>query len=224
MKRVTIRFMAKSFCGLLLLVFFIPVAHADLIVNGGFETGDFTGWTQSGWLIDTTNPNSGVYAAATGCGGASCTTVGDPNSAYLYQDVATTIGTKYTLTFFYNSGQLAATASELLVLWGDPNAPGLSTVVDFVNVNTSGAYAEYTGTVTATSAMSELEFLGRQDLDFYSLDNVSLVGGTVTSVPEPASKLLLFMGLMISLISLLGTRASNRGRLALAICSRVILR
>ena len=60
-------------------------------------------------------------------------------------------------------------------------------MVDFVNVDTSGAYVQYTGTVTATSATSQLEFLGRQDLDFYSVDDVALTGGTVTSVPEPNS-------------------------------------
>jgi hypothetical protein len=109
--------MLKIVCGVLLFVFFLPAAHADLITNGGFETGDFTGWTQSGWLIDTTNPNSGVYDASTGCAGASCTTVGNANAAYLYEDVTTTVGTKYTLSFFYNSGQSATTASELLVLW-----------------------------------------------------------------------------------------------------------
>ncbi len=170
----------------LLLVSFSPV-YANLIVNGGFEAGDFTGWTQSGWLIDTTNPNSGVYDAQTGCSGASCTTVGDPNSAYLYQDVATAIGTTYSLTFFYDSGQLATSGSELLVLWGDPNAPSLSTVVDFLNVDTSGSYVEYFGTVTATSATSQLEFLGRQDLDFYSLDDVSLAAQASNAAPEPAS-------------------------------------
>jgi len=189
--------MLKLFCGLFVCVLFIPAAHADLITNGGFETGDFTGWTQSGWLIDTTNPNSGVYDASTGCAGASCTTIGDPNAAYLYQDVATTAGTNYTLSFFYDSGQLATNASELLVLWGDPNAPNLSTVVDFVNVDTSSAYVEYTGTVTATSVTSQLEFFGRQDLDFYSLDDVSLTGGTVSSVPEPEPFLLVVAGLIL---------------------------
>jgi hypothetical protein len=185
--------MAKSFSALLLLFLSIPAAHANLIVNGGFETGDLTGWTQSGWLIDTLNPHSGVYDAATGCVGASCTTVGDPNAAYLYQDVATTIGASYALSFFYDSGQLATTASELLVLWGDPNAPSLSTVVDFLNLSTSGAYVKYTGTVTATSATSQLEFLGRQDLDFYYLDDVSLTA-PVSSVPEPKSLSLFLTG------------------------------
>ena len=186
--------MLKIASGLILLVLFIPTAHADLIVNGGFETGDFTGWTQSGWLIDTLNPNSGIYDAATGCAGASCTTVGDPNAAYLFQDVATTSGSTYTLSFFYNSGQLATTASELRVLWGNPNAASLSTVVDFVNVDTSGAYVKYTVTVTATSATSELEFLGRQDLDFYSVDDVSVTGGAVSNVPEPYSVKLITLG------------------------------
>jgi hypothetical protein len=80
--------MTKWVSAVVLLLLFISAANADLIVNGGFETGDFTGWTQSGWFIDTTNPHSGVYDAATGCSGASCTMVGNSNAAYLYQDVA----------------------------------------------------------------------------------------------------------------------------------------
>src|SRR5580704_14813185 len=115
--------MRKTFFGLLLAVIWSCPARANLLFNPGFETGDFTGWTQSGWFIDTTNPNSGVYDASTGCSGSSCTTVGDPNSAYLFQDVATTLGTTYDLSFFYDAGQLPTLGSELLVLWGDPTAP-----------------------------------------------------------------------------------------------------
>lgn len=121
-----------------------------------------------------------------GLRGASCTMVGDPNSAYLFQSVATTAGTSYTLSFFYDSGQLATTASELLVLWGDPTAASLSTVLDFVNVDTSGAYVEYTGAVSATSAVSELEFLGRQDFDFYSVDDIALTPPATSIGPEPS--------------------------------------
>jgi len=205
--------MLTSRFALLLTFLFVPVAHAtSILVNGGFETGDFTGWTQSGWLIDTTNPNSGVYDTSTGCSGASCTTVGDPNSAYIFQDVATTPGTTYTLSFFYDSGQLPILGSELLVLWGDPNAANLSTVVDFVDVDTSGTYAEYTGMVSATSAMSELEFLGRQDLDYYSIDDVSLTGGTVTSVPEPRSSFPISMTVLLCLILVSKTAPQNKAK------------
>jgi hypothetical protein len=199
------RSMAKSIAVALLLAFFVPIAHASsILVNGGFETGDLTGWTESGWFIDTLNPNSGVYDASTGCSGASCTTIGDPNSAYLYQDVATIPGATYDLSFFYDSGQLPTFGSELLVLWGDPTAPSLSTVVDFVDVGTSGSYAEYSGTVAATATISQLEFLGRQDLDFYSVDDVSLAA-PVSGVPEPGSlSLLLVLVVLVAALEFLG--------------------
>jgi len=187
----------KVFCRLLLSVFFAyPATGLTILVNGNFETGDFTGWTQSGWFIDTSLPNSGVYDTATGCPGASCTTVGDPNSAFLFQTVTTSIGTVYNLSFFYNSGASATSGSELLVLWGDPSAPNLSQVVDFQNVDTSGAYVQYTGNVTATSTTSELEFLGRQDLDFYRLDDV-LLNAPAPAVPEPGAGFLFFNGFIL---------------------------
>jgi len=78
---------------------------------------------------------------------------------------------------------------------GNPSAPNLSTVVDFVNANTSGAYAQYAGSVTATSVTSRLEFLGRQDLDFYYVDGVSL-SPTAVSTPEPSG----FIGLAAACI------------------------
>jgi len=39
-----------------------PVS-ANLITNGGFETGDFTGWAHVGGNVDGTNPYSGNFAA-----------------------------------------------------------------------------------------------------------------------------------------------------------------
>jgi hypothetical protein len=103
--------------------------------NGDFETGDFNAWTANNWFIDTTNPQSGFFDAATGCVGSPCIDtinvimVGfllpSPASAYILQDVPTIIGTTYALSFYYNSGQSPQSGSALLVQWGDPTSPGL---------------------------------------------------------------------------------------------------
>lgn len=187
--------MSKKWFGMTLLLVAVGQAGAaNILTNGDFETGDFTGWTQSDWFIDSLNPHSGVYDASTGCFGASCTTAGDPNAAYLFQDVATTPGATYDLSFFYDSGQLATSGSGLLVLWGNPAALSLSTVADFQNVSTSGAYVQYSGIVTASSTTSELEFLGRQDNDFYYVDDVSLTAAS-SRVPEVESLSLIFFGI-----------------------------
>jgi len=55
-------------------------AHAaSLVTNGGFETGDFTGWTVAGdgIAIDAVFPNTGNYDAVFGA------TTTDPNPGTL---------------------------------------------------------------------------------------------------------------------------------------------
>lgn len=36
---------------------------SNIIVNGGFETGNFTGWTTVNMVINSTNVHSGSFAA-----------------------------------------------------------------------------------------------------------------------------------------------------------------
>src|SRR5664279_4841911 len=79
------------------LAMFASVAvHANLVTNGGFETGDFTGWSVFGAGafdgVDGSVPQSGTYAAF----------FGEPVLAPsgISQTLATTAGKLYTVTFW----------------------------------------------------------------------------------------------------------------------------
>src|ERR1700683_3308162 len=82
--------------GAVIVTAWSPLAHADLITNGGFETGDFSGWSAgSEVFIDTTFPNSGCCDAAFEASSSDPTANGT-----LSQSIATTVGESYTLNFY----------------------------------------------------------------------------------------------------------------------------
>ncbi len=146
-----------------------PPAKANLITNPGFETGDFTGWTPSvGEFVagefDSIAPHSGNYEAVS-------------RGGTLGQTLATIPGHTYFVSFWYANFTFPGDFQFLEVTWGDE-----------VQVHLTGGsgfrpYTQFTFSVPATSASTELQFLFSSDS---FLDDVS-VNPRVVGVPDGGS-------------------------------------
>jgi PEP-CTERM motif len=169
MKRFSISF------GLLVLGLTASPAGADqLLVNGGFETGDFTGWTQSGNTGSTFVafgpgvPNSGYYAAALGPVGS----VG-----YLSQTFTTTPGSTLYLNFFLASdGGLPNSFSATL---------GSNTLLQLTDIPQQ-LYTLYSYQTTATDISTTLTFGFQNDPGYLMLDDVSVTTSPTDPTTWPA--------------------------------------
>jgi hypothetical protein len=169
-------------------------AHAGLVVNGGFETGDFTGWTVTGanvlntnYGISTINPEDGVYCAWFSGSAAGLT--------YLSQTIATVPGQVYNASVWISYTQRGATSNEIQFWWGgieetDGSAPSTEPWTDLSNQ------------FTATSNSTVITF-GFQSVPsgWFAVDDLSVD----PVAPEPQAVILCAAGL--GLLGLLRRRA-----------------
>lgn len=150
---------------------------ANLVINGGFETGNFQGWTTVAALAGSNFgvsrfPHTGSYAAE--FGGVAA---GDFDA--IYQDLTTTPGSSYALDFWLKNG--GNPQNDFQVYWGG------SLIMNTLNSSLFG-YTEYTYILTASKSSTQLLFQGYQLPSHYFLDDVSV---TSASVPEPSTLMLL---------------------------------
>jgi hypothetical protein len=155
-------------------------ASADLVVNGGFETGNFSGWTTFG---DTTFLDVVTFPVHSGNFAASMGPIG--SIAGIFQNLATVAGQSYVIEFWLQSDGLTPNAFQFS--WGGVLEENRT------NIPSQGFTLE-TFTLTATSASTELRFGFRNDPGFLGFDDVSVNPVPVNAIPEPATLALAGLG------------------------------
>ena len=178
---------SKSFaCGLAAAAMFCALpAHADLVVNGNFETGDFTGWTTSALDpiydgVDVLAPQAGTYAAFFGNSGVST----------INQTLATQAGRTYKVSFWLMNEADAldvADPNSFAFSWGGTTVFALTNAPAF-------AYQEYNFLLDATGASTDLSFAFHQPVAFWDFDSVDV------QIPEPGGLALASLGGALALL------------------------
>ena len=136
--------------------------NSGIVTNGGFKTGDFTGWSfpsgesYASVSSGSTYVHSGTYGAQ----------LGPTSLQSLTQTLSTTTGKTYTLSFWLRN--YSGANNQFLVSWNG------NTLLNLTNLP-AGAWSNYVFSVTASSISTVLEFGYDNGPSYFGLDDISVV-------------------------------------------------
>ncbi|HEX3719053.1 MAG TPA: immunoglobulin domain-containing protein [Verrucomicrobiae bacterium] len=145
------------------LTVYVAPAGEQLVQNGGFETGSFSSWGESGNTIDCSvssgapGVHSGTYGALLGPGGSL---------GYLSQTLQTSPGGTYLVSLWLNSSD-GLGPNEFEAVWNG------EAVFDQTNIGALG-WTNLQFQVMADSTNAVLQFGFRDDQSFLGLDDISV--------------------------------------------------
>jgi len=157
---------------------FSAPAQAD-VTNGGFETGNFSGWTQTG---NTTFNGVQCPGPSAVVDSGNCSAFFGPIGSIggIEQNVTTVAGQEYRILF------------SLMTDGGNPSSFsatfGTATLLSLTNPPAS-PMTDYAISALATSNSTTLSFQFRDDPGFAFLDSISVV-----PVPEPSTWMMMLLG------------------------------
>ena len=154
---------------LAVLVVGVPMAFAgpNLLNNGSFQNGDFSGWTEGGDFTfnQVVSGSFYVYAGSQDADGFYATFGPVGTDATLSQTFATTAGAQYTFSFWMAS--IGDDPSDFSASWDG------TSLFSQTDPNTGAAWTQFTFSATGTGS-DTISFSFRDDPADMALDKVSV--------------------------------------------------